>query len=150
MKLSELMDQELIFFNLPSLEKVDFLKKLISLIVERKSHLNESIVSELILKREELCSTALDNHIAIPHAKIPGIDKTYLSLGICEGGIAFESIDGLNTKIFIMILHPEETGNHHLEILKLVSNLFIKKDIIAEFLAIKDSKDIIKYIKNNE
>ena len=52
MKLSELMDQELIFFNLPSLEKVDFLKKLISLIVERKSHLNESIVSELILKRE--------------------------------------------------------------------------------------------------
>ena len=49
-----------------------------------------------------------------------------------------------------MILHPEETGNHHLEILKLVSNLFIKKDIIAEFLVIKDSKDIIKYIKNNE
>ena len=150
MKLSELMDQELIFFNLPSLEKVDFLKKLISLIVERKSHLNESIVSELILKREELCSTALDNHIAIPHAKIPGIDKTYLSLGICDSGIAFESIDGLNTKIFIIILHPEETGNHHLEILKLVSNLFIKKDIIAEFLVIKDSKDIIKYIKNNE
>ena len=74
MKLSELMDQELIFFNLPSLEKADFLKKLISLIVERKSHLNESIVSELILKREELCSTALDNYIAIPHAKIPGID----------------------------------------------------------------------------
>jgi len=32
----------------------------------------------------------------------------------------------------------------------LVSNLFIKKNIIAEFLAIKDSKDIIKYIKNNE
>ena len=89
MKLSELMDQELIFFNLPSLEKADFLKKLISLIVERKSHLNESIVSELILKREELCSTALDNYIAIPHAKIPGIDKTYLSLGICDSGIAF-------------------------------------------------------------
>ena len=150
MKLSELMDQELIFFNLPSLEKADFLKKLISLIVERKSHLNESIVSELILKREELCSTALDNYIAIPHAKIPGIDKTYLSLGICNSGIAFESIDGLKTKIFIIILHPEETGNHHLEILKLVSNLFIKKDIIADFLAIKDSKDIIKYIKNNE
>ena len=53
MKLSELIDQELIFFNLPSLEKVDFLKKLISLIVEKKSHLNESIVSELIIKREE-------------------------------------------------------------------------------------------------
>ena len=88
MKLSELIDQELIFFNLPSLEKVDFLKKLISLIVEKKSHLNESIVSELIIKREELCSTALDNYIAIPHAKIPGIDKTYLSIGICDSGIA--------------------------------------------------------------
>ena len=150
MKLSELIDQELIFFNLPSLEKVDFLKKLISLIVEKKSHLNESIVSELIIKREELCSTALDNYIAIPHAKIPGIDKTYLSLGICDSGIAFESIDSLNTKIFIMILHPEETGNHHLEILKLVSNLFIKKDIVAEFLSIKDSEEIIKYIKDNE
>ena len=49
-----------------------------------------------------------------------------------------------------MILHPEETGNHDLEILKLVSNLFIKKDIVAEFLAIIDSVEIIKYIKQNE
>jgi len=150
MKLSELLDEELIFINLPPIEKNIFLQNLISISAERKEILNKAMITELIIKREELCSTALDNHIAIPHAKIPGINKTYLSLGVCNQGIDFGSIDGLKTKIFIMILHPEETGNQHLEILKSVSNLLIKNNIVNELLSLNSPKEIIDYVKENE
>ena len=108
MKLSELLDSQLIFTELESLEKERFLREIISRISDVQSSIKESTVIDLILKREKLCSTALDNFIAIPHAKIPGIDKTYISLCISNNGIDFGSIDGLKTKILILILHPEE------------------------------------------
>ena len=150
MKLSELLDSQLIFTELESLEKELFLRKIISRISDVQSSIKESTVIDLILKREKLCSTALDNFIAIPHAKIPGIDKTYISLCISNNGIDFGSIDGLKTKILILILNPEETGNHHLEILKSVSSLFTKKNVINQMLNIKNPEDIINFIKDNE
>jgi len=150
MKLSELLDSQLIFTELESLEKERFLREIISRISDVHSSIKESTVIDLILKREKLCSTGLDNFIAIPHAKIPGIDKTYISLCISNNGIDFGSIDGLKTKILILILNPEETGNHHLEILKSVSSLFTKKNVINQMLNIKNPEDIINFIKANE
>ena len=150
MKLSELLDSQLIFTELESLEKELFLRKIISRISDVQSSINESTVIDLILKREKRCSTGLDNFIAIPHARIPGIDKTYISLCISNNGIDFGSIDGLKTKILILILNPEETGNHHLEILKSVSSLFTKKNVINQMLNIKNPEDIINFIKANE
>ena len=150
MKLSELLDSQLIFTELESLEKERFLREIISRISDVQSSIKESTVIDLILKREKLCSTALDNFIAIPHAKIPGIDKTYISLCISNNGIDFGSIDGLKTKILILILHPEEIGNRHLEILKSVSRKKTKKNVINQMLNIKNPEDIINFIKANE
>ena len=149
MKLIEFISKKNIYNAVETDSKKNLFKKISRILVTEDSN-KTNLINEKLNERERLGSTGVGNGVAIPHAKIPGIDKTYLSIGICDSGIAFESIDSLNTKIFIMILHPEETGNHHLEILKLVSNLFIKKDIVAEFLAIKDSEEIIKYIKDNE
>ena len=149
MKLVEFISKKNIYNAVETDSKKNLFKKISGILVAENSY-ETNLINEKLNERERLGSTGVGNGVAIPHAKIPGIDKTYLSIGICDSGIAFESIDSLNTKIFIMILHPEETGNHHLEILKLVSNLFIKKDVVAEFLAIKDSEEIIKYIKDNE
>lgn len=150
MKLNEILSPNLIFLKAETSDKTSFIKNLVSLVSNNEKGLNESIIKDLIIKREALCSTALDNHIAIPHAKIPGIDKTYISLATCLDGVEFGSIDGKKTKIFILILHPEEVGNRHLEILKSVSNIFTKEHIINEVLNIDNSEDMINFIKKNE
>ena len=150
MNLSTVLTVDLIFTNLHPLEKNQLLEEVINKICSARAILKEPIVKELILKREELCSTALDNHIAIPHAKIPGIDKTYISLGICNKGADFGSIDGLKTKILIFILHPEETGNNHLEILKSVSSLFSDSEIRKKVIEIEDPNKLLDFIKSNE
>ena len=69
---------------------------------------------------------------------------------ISNNGIDFGSIDGLKTKILVLILHPEEIGNRHLEILKSVSSLFTKKNVINQMLHIKNPEDMINFIKANE
>tara|TARA_Y100001970_G_scaffold290973_1_gene426488 strand:+ start:11310 stop:11765 length:456 start_codon:yes stop_codon:yes gene_type:complete len=150
MELSSLLNSNQIFLQLKSAEKEQFLENFISMLSTQEKTLNQSIIKDLIIKRENLCSTALDNHVAIPHAKIPGIDKTYISLATCPEGIEFGSIDGKKTKILILILHPEEIGNRHLEILKSVSVLFTKENVINEILNFDNSQNLIEYIKHNE
>ena len=150
MQLNTLLNSKLIFLGVDSLRKKEFLENFISMVTDQEKTLNHSIIKDLILKREDLCSTALDNHVAIPHAKIPGIDKTYISLITCPKGLDFGSIDGKKTKILILILHPEEIGNKHLEILKSVSNIFTKENIIDEILNVHNSQELINFIKKNE
>ena len=73
MKLSNLLTSKMIFNNLKSTKKEDFIKSLIDKVCLVDTSLKKPILNELISKREELCSTALDNHIAVPHARIPGL-----------------------------------------------------------------------------
>ena len=105
---------------------------------------------DLIQKREKLCSTALDNYVAIPHTKIPGISRTRACLGICQEGVDFGSIDELKTKILILILHPENTDNHHLDILRSVATIFAKKNVVSEILSLNDKNLIYQIIQTNE
>ena len=150
MKLSDLINPDLIFLNLNKNNKEALLLSLISNLCLTNSSLKNSTISQLILDREKLCSTALDNCVAIPHARIPGISKNYACIGICAEGIDFGSIDELKTKIFILIVQPEGTGNFHLEILKSVANIFRKKNLVDEILSNGNKHEIYQLIKSNE
>ena len=150
MKLSNLLTSKMIFNNLKSTKKEDFIKSLIDKVCLVDISLKKPILNELISKREELCSTALDNHIAVPHARIPGLDKSSAWIGVCSDGVDFGSIDELKTKVFILILQNDEDGNHHLEILKSIAKLFSKKIIVDKIANQENPQKILEIIKENE
>ena len=150
MKLSDLINPNLIFFDLNNNNKEALLLSLVANLCLTDTSLKNSTIGQLILDREKLCSTALDNSVAIPHARIPGISKTYACIGICNEGIDFGSIDQLQSRIFILILQPEHSGNFHLEILKSVANIFGKKNLVNEILNNGNKHEICELIKSNE
>ena len=150
MKISNLISPELIFFDIDYQDRQKTVKSIVNNLCNVEKSLNNSTTVESILKREELCSTALDNYIAIPHAKISGISKTYASMTICKEGTDFGSVDELKTKIFVLILHPENTDNNHLEILRSVANIFAKKSIVDEILSLEDKNLIYQIIQTHE
>ena len=150
MKLSNLLTSKMIFNNLKSTKKEDFIKSLIDKVCLVDTSLKKPILNELISKREELCSTALDNHIAVPHARIPGLDKSSAWIGVCSDGVDFGSIDELKTKVFILILQNDQDGNHHLEILKSIAKLFSKIIIVDKIANQENPQKILEIIKENE
>ena len=86
----------------------------------------------------------------MPHAKIPGLTKSYCALAISKNGIDFGSVDGQKTKIIIMLLHPESDTKNHLLVLKNIANLFSIKELILKIIDSKDSFDIFNIIKKYE
>jgi nitrogen PTS system EIIA component len=51
-------------------------------------------------------TTAIGNGIAIPHARIEGLEQVCFAFGITPDGSYFESIDGKPANIFFLTLFP--------------------------------------------
>ena len=62
----------------------------------------------------------------------------------------FGSIDNKDTNIFVLLLHPENNGNEHLDVLRNIANLFSKKEVISEIFEETKPFEIYNIIKNYE
>lgn len=83
--------------------------------------LSADLVYERLLEREKLGSTGFGGGIAIPHAKVEGLDRVYGLVLCLENPIAFEAVDDSPVDIIFSLLSPVESGAEHLKTLARVS-----------------------------
>ena len=70
-------------------------------------------VRAAVLAREEELTTGIGGGVAIPHARVAGIDQPLLALGIVPAGIDFRAIDDTPVRlVFLMVSSAEETDAH--------------------------------------
>ncbi|MDC7241404.1 MAG: PTS sugar transporter subunit IIA [Spirochaetales bacterium] len=80
-----------------------------------------------IQDREKIISTGIGLGIAVPHAKLAGIDEFFITVGLPEKPVEWESIDDEPVSFVFMIGGPADRQNDYLGILsKLV--LFSKNE----------------------
>jgi PTS system nitrogen regulatory IIA component len=85
--------------------------------------LHERTIFDVLLERERLGTTGVGNGIAIPHGKLPGIDRLYGLFARLETPIDFDAIDEQPVDLIFMLLAPENAGADHLKALARVSRL---------------------------
>ncbi|MCR5284811.1 MAG: PTS sugar transporter subunit IIA [Treponema sp.] len=85
---------------------------------------NESELTQEILKREELMSTAIGCGIAVPHVRLSSVTDLVMAIGICKKPIEdFQSIDDQPVNLLFMIA---AAYNKHSYYLKTISNFSVK------------------------
>jgi PTS system nitrogen regulatory IIA component len=78
-------------------------------------------VASCLLKREELGSTGIGRGVAIPHARLPDLQRPYGLLAKLKQGIEFDAIDGHAVDIVFVLLLPAGAENLQLAALALVA-----------------------------
>ena len=73
--------------------------------------LDANEVSEQIAKREELGSTGVGNGVALPHARLKGLEAPFGLLARLRHGIEFEAIDDQSVDIVFLLLLPETSDS---------------------------------------
>ena len=79
---------------------------------------------ESFQQREKIKSTAVLEGVAFPQAESNEIDHPILVLACSEEGVAFDSLDGLDTHLFIAIVTPKGDNKKALQILARLTRLF--------------------------
>ncbi|MBY8976966.1 PTS sugar transporter subunit IIA [Rhodobacteraceae bacterium NNCM2] len=139
MEISELIVPECIVAN----PKVSGQKQLFQEIAARAHELyglDQRAVVDGLLERERLGSTAMGGGIAIPHARLEGIDEIKAFFVCLAKPLDFEAADGLGVDLIVALLVPEESGSDHLRALAKVSRLLRDLDLCDKLRAGGDKK----------
>jgi len=121
--------------------KVNNKKQALQEIAERAAELTgraEREILDVLMQRERLGSTAIGNGIAIPHGKLPKLDRLFGLFARLDRPIDFEALDGQPVDLIFLLLAPENAGADHLKALARIARLLRDPDTIR---MLRDSTD---------
>ncbi|WP_300543843.1 PTS IIA-like nitrogen regulatory protein PtsN [Maricaulis sp.] len=99
-------------------------------------------IFDAVLQRERLGSTGVGQGVAIPHARLAGIDEVVGIFARLRTPADFESIDGRPADLIFMLIAPEDAGAEHLKALARVSRLLRREDVRQRLRAAPDAEAI--------
>ncbi|MEK7812760.1 MAG: HAD-IC family P-type ATPase, partial [Candidatus Desantisbacteria bacterium] len=92
-------------------------------------------------------STAVGNGIAIPHARIEGLEDVLFFVGVSSKGIDFNAPDNKPVHLFFLFITPlSETGTH-LKILSMISLLARDKILINKMISAESDEKLLRLLK---
>lgn len=101
---------------------------------------SEDAIFKALDKREKLGTTGVGNGIAIPHGKLPNLDRIYGLFARLEHPIDFDAIDERPVDLIFLLLAPEGSGADHLKALARASRLLRDKSACEKLRGTDDSE----------
>jgi len=118
--LSDLLLPETVLERLPVANKKALFQQLASVAASTYG-LDAATIVELLNAREKLGSTGFGAGVAVPHAKLPGLNHVVGVFAKLAQPIDFQAVDDLSVDIVFLLLSPVDAGATHLRALARVS-----------------------------
>jgi mannitol/fructose-specific phosphotransferase system IIA component (Ntr-type) len=100
-----------------------------------------------VLDREATMHTGLGHGLAVPHARIEGIRKPMIAVGISEEGIDFDAPDGLAANVVVLLLAPASSNTLLLQIYADIAKTFAHESAVQRIVEAKTSTEFIAALK---
>ena len=102
----------------------------------------ERVIFETLLQREKLGSTGVGNGIAIPHGKLPKLERLFGLFARLDRPVDFEALDGQPGDLIFLLLAPEGAGADHLKALARIARLLRDQDVAKKLRASREAQAI--------
>ncbi len=128
MNIGELLDRTAISMRVGAANK----KKALAVIAEiaaRNFGLEPAAVLDALLEREAAGSTGVGHGVAVPHARLDGLERMRGVFVRLEQPVEFESIDDQPVDLLFALFAPRNAGAEHLRALAKVSRQLRQGDL---------------------
>jgi len=139
MPILEFLDPESVVQSLRARAKKQVLQELAAQAVRRLPALDERPVFDTLLQRERLGSTGIGEGVAIPHGKLPGLDRLFGLFARFDRPVDFEALDGQPVDVAFLLLAPEGAGADHLKALAQVARVLREPGMLNHIRAARAS-----------
>mgnify|MGYP005849124379 CR=1 FL=1 len=130
-----------IFFGFKAADKQSFITKAAGYLANQTGTQSD-LIAERLLERERLGSTGMGRGIAIPHARVPGIDRVHTLFAALD-----KAIDDRPVDLITVLIAPENSGADHLQTLALISRTMRDKQFCSKLRG-ANSLDALKVMLN--
>jgi PTS system nitrogen regulatory IIA component len=122
MKISDLLSPKDVLVDVRTSNKRQLLQEFAARAADSLGlHIDQ--VAPYLIKREDLGSTGIGRGVAIPHARLPDLQRPYGLLAKLRHPIEFEAIDGQAVDIVFVLLLPAAVESGQLEALALAARV---------------------------
>lgn len=129
--------------------KVNAKKQALAEIAARAAALlgqSERTILDILVQREKLGSTGVGHGVAIPHGRLPKLDRIFGLFARLERPVDFESLDGEPVDLIFLLLAPEGAGADHLKALAKIARVLRDPEIAHKLRQSRDAETLYAVI----
>ena len=148
-RMSEFVVRDAIIVDLKSSSKDGVIREMVTHLQQAGHFMNspaDQIVAA-IMRREQLGSTGIGRHIAIPHAKHAGAEKLIGTIALSRTGVPFDSIDGQPVHVLVLLISPQDRPGDHLRALESVVRSMRNEDFVTELRKSESGEQVWNLLK---
>jgi mannitol/fructose-specific phosphotransferase system IIA component (Ntr-type) len=107
-------------------------------------------VANRIVEREREMSTGIGYGIAMPHARLEGINSLYMAAARSVEGIEFNSLDEQDVNLIFMMVSPANTSTEHTQALSALSRMMSYEEVRRKLLQAATADEFVDVIAKAE
>ncbi len=112
--------------------------------------LNKDSIIKAVVAREDIIPTVIAPGLAVPHARMAGVNQMLVAVGTSLNGIDFNSPGMPPVKVAVLILTPKNDPGLHLQVLSALAKDFEDTDNIERVAALEDAAAVLDYFTTGE
>jgi PTS system nitrogen regulatory IIA component len=150
MNIMDILVKDAVILDLGVRTKRDVLAEMAAGLAKVEPRIEADRLLEVLLEREALQSTGIGEGVAIPHGKMPGLDRLVAAFARSSEGVDFESIDGQPTHHFFLLVVPEHSGGQYLKALARISRFFRNAAFRQRLADAESLEEVIRAIEEED
>jgi PTS system nitrogen regulatory IIA component len=140
-EITDLLTRDRVVLGLAARDKAQVLRAL-SHRAGKAMGIDGQVVLDALEAREDMGSTGVGQGVAIPHARIGGLQDFFGLFARLDHPIAFDAIDGQPVDLVFLLLMPHRAGNTQLAALACVSRLLRDRRVASSLRAAGTAAEI--------
>lgn len=142
MLLGEIFKKENIMTDLQSEDKDELFEEMTVRFKELYSNFDKDEALKALWKREEKMTTGVIPGVAIPHAVCKSVEGICGLIGISKTGIEYESVDGKDVNLVVMLVTGEDEIESHIHVLQRLERILNNPIFIENLISLNTEKEI--------
>lgn len=126
------------------------LEQLSQLLAQNNPNITAEEVFDRLVSRERLGSTGLGHGVAIPHGRVPDLEKPLAACIRLEDGVDFDAVDRVPVDLLIALLVPEEATDEHLQLLAQLATMFSDTEFTQKLRETRNSQELYQLLQHWE
>ena len=110
--------------------------------------LDPALVLNRLTEREKLGSTGFGRGVAIPHARMAGLNRPVAAFLRLASPVAFDAADGMPVEVVFGLLSPEQAGTAHLHALAAISRTMRDPQMHSSLVQAADAEALYGLLSN--
>jgi nitrogen PTS system EIIA component len=149
-KITDFLGLDSVVPELASRDKQSTIEEVAGLLASCYQELDKKQVLEVLRERERISTTAIGEGVAIPHGKLPNVERVLGVFARSLNGVDFTSLDGAPTHLFFALIAPQNAAADHLKALARISRLLKDEGFRRRLMDAKNRQEIYTLIAEED